>query len=72
MSGVERRGPERQSAKLDELGARANVGSDRIEALNRRVVVDGRPMAARLLFWGSHGSRAPSLKSPRPFDRSQT
>ena len=53
MSGVERRGPERQSAKLDELGARANVGSDRIEALNRRVVVARRPMAALLLFSGA-------------------
>jgi hypothetical protein len=53
VSGVERRGPERQLAKLDELGARANVGSDRIEALNRRVAVAGRPMAALLLFSGA-------------------
>jgi hypothetical protein len=35
------RRPERQLAKLDEFSARANVQTDRIEALNRRVVVPG-------------------------------
>jgi len=43
-------GPERQLAKLDELSARANVETDRIEALNRRVVVAGRVTAALLLI----------------------
>ena len=53
MSGVERRGPERQLAKLDELSARANVETDKIEALNRRVVVAGRPTVALPLTSGS-------------------
>ena len=53
MSGVERWGPERQLAKLDELSARANVEADRIEALNRRVVVAGRVTAALLLISGA-------------------
>jgi hypothetical protein len=40
-------------AKLDELGARANVETDKIEALNRRVVVAGRVTAASLLIYGA-------------------
>jgi hypothetical protein len=33
-------------AKLDELGAQANVETGRIEALNRRVVITRRVTAA--------------------------
>jgi hypothetical protein len=40
-------------AKLDELSARANVKTDRIEALNRRVFVAGRVTAALLLISGA-------------------
>ena len=40
-------------AKLDELSARANVETDRIEALNRRVIVAGRVAAALLLISGA-------------------
>jgi hypothetical protein len=40
-------------AKLDVLSARANVETDRIEALNRRVVVAGRVTAALLLISGT-------------------
>jgi hypothetical protein len=46
-------GPERQLAKLDEFNARANVETDRIEALNQRVVVAGRVTAALLLISGA-------------------
>jgi hypothetical protein len=40
-------------AKLDELGARANVETDKIEALNRRIVVAGRVTAAPPLICGA-------------------
>jgi hypothetical protein len=40
-------------ARLEELRAQANVETDRIEVVDRRAVVAGRPAAALLPFSGA-------------------